>query len=133
MGNLRGGRWCIWICICHTGRYFYHLYDGLLQRGSLISTAIYNISYTDISQVIGDAFAAVCFIRNAFATIIAITLTNWINGVGLDAVFATSAALSFVFAATTVPMLIWGKRMRILVWRRGWFDKMSERQFGHRE
>jgi type IV secretory pathway TrbD component len=88
------------------------------------------LTYT---QVIGDAFAAVCFIRNAFATVIAMTLTNWINGVGLDAVFATSAALSFCFAATTLPMLIWGKKMRILVWRRGWFDKMSERQFGHRE
>jgi len=84
-------------------------------------------------EVIGDAFAAVCFIRNAFATVIAMTLTNWINGVGLDGVFATSAALSFVFAATTVPMLIWGKKMRIYVWRKGWFDKMSERQFGHRE
>lgn len=61
------------------------------------------------------------------------TLTDWINGVGLDAVFATSAVLSFVLSGTTVPMLIWGKRARIEVWRRGWWEKMKDRQFGVRE
>jgi hypothetical protein len=83
--------------------------------------------------VIGDALVGVCFIRNAFATVIAMTLTDWINGVGLDGVFATSAALSFVLSATTFPMLIWGKKMRVEVWRRGWWEKMKDRQFGARE
>lgn len=60
-------------------------------------------------------------------------LTDWINGVGLNAVFAISAALAFVLSATTVPMLIWGKRMRIEVWRRGWWAEMKDRQFGTRD
>lgn len=74
-----------------------------------------------------------CFIRNAFATIIALCLTDWINGMGLDGVFILSAVLSFVLSATAIPMLIWGKRMRTEVWERGWFDTMKDRQFGIRE
>jgi len=84
-------------------------------------------------EVIGDALVAVAFIRNGFATIIAMCLTDWINGVGLDAVFYTSAILSFVLSATTLPMLIWGKKFRIGVWRSGRWEKMKDRQFGVRE
>jgi hypothetical protein len=62
-----------------------------------------------LEQVIGDALIAVCFVRNAFATIIALCLTDWISGMGLDGVFALSAALSFVLSATAIPMLIWGE------------------------
>ena len=62
-----------------------------------------------LEQVIGDALIAVCFIRNAFATIIALCLTDWISGMGLDGVFALSAALAFVLSATSIPLLIWGE------------------------
>ena len=83
-----------------------------------------------LAQIIGDGFTAVCFVRNACATIVAFLLTNWINGVGLDSLFWTCAALALVLSGTTIPMMIWGKRFRIWTTKR--LAVMAARQFGHR-
>lgn len=81
-------------------------------------------------QIIGDGFVAVCFVRNACATIVAFLLTNWIDGVGLTALFWTCAALCLALGCLTFPLMIYGKRLRI--WTAPRYKAMAERQFGHR-
>lgn len=87
-----------------------------------------------------------CFIRNLFATIIAVTITYWIEGMsslprlhirllsvtgmGLKNMIILSAVLSFLLSVTTVPMLMYGKRARI--WTEERRKKMTARQFGKR-
>lgn len=74
---------------------------------------------------------AVCFVRNACATIVAFLLTNWIDGVGLAALFWTCAALCLALGCLTFPLMIYGKRLRI--WTAPRLKVMASRQFGHRE
>ena len=69
----------------------------------------------------------VCFIRNLFATIVAVTLTYWIDGMGLVGLHIVTAVVAFVTAATTFPMMYWGKAARR--WTAGRLEKMTERQF----
>lgn len=102
-----------------------------------------------MSQIIGDALVGVCFIRNVFATIIAVSLTYWIEGewmlygnaedpfrlidipgIGLSNMIIMSAVLAFALSATTIPMIIYGKRARI--WTEERRKKMTLRQFGTR-
>jgi hypothetical protein len=87
--------------------------------------------YIDISQVIGDAMMGIVFVRNLFATIVAVTITYWIEGMGLQNMFILSAVLAFATAATTFPMMYWGKRSRRWTERRLW--KMAAKQFKTRD
>ena len=70
------------------------------------------------------------FVRNALSALVAMTLTPWIAGVGFKNVFIMCAVLAFVFAALTIPMMIWGRRLR--VWTGPRFEYMKARQFGSR-
>jgi len=81
-------------------------------------------------EIIGDAMVGVCFIRNLFATIVAVTITYWINGMGLEGMFILTAVVAFVTSATTFPMMYWGKGFRRWTGRR--LVKMAQRQFGTR-
>jgi hypothetical protein len=81
-----------------------------------------------VGQIIGDALVGVCFIRNAFSAIVAMTLTQWIAGVGLKNMFVMCTVIAFVLAALTIPMMIWGKKMRI--WTSKRLEKMTEKQSG---
>ncbi|KAK3726133.1 hypothetical protein LTR37_000281 [Vermiconidia calcicola] len=81
-------------------------------------------------EIIGDSLIGICFIRNAFATIIAVTITYWIEGMGLINMHIMVAVISFATALTTIPMMIYGKSARR--WTEGRLDKMSKRQFGTR-
>lgn len=82
-------------------------------------------------EIIGDGFVGVCFVRNACATIVAFLLTNWVNGVGLTALFWTCAGLALLCSGTTIPLMIFGKRFRI--WTTQRLVEMTKQQFGHRD
>ncbi|OQV01293.1 hypothetical protein CLAIMM_06674 [Cladophialophora immunda] len=84
-------------------------------------------SYKDI---VGDSLVAVAFLRNAFATVVAMTLTPWIEGVGLTNVFITCTVVSAAILTTTIPMLIWGKKLRVKTATR--YARMARRQFDTR-
>ena len=58
------------------------------------------------------------------------TITYWIEGMGLINMHIMVAVISFATALTTIPMMIYGKRARR--WTEGRLDKMSKRQFGTR-
>jgi hypothetical protein len=73
---------------------------------------------------------AVCFVRNLFATIVAVTITYWIEGMGLVGMHILTAVVAFVLAATTFPMMYYGKACRR--WTEGRLEKMTAKQFGSR-
>lgn len=81
-------------------------------------------------QIIGDALVAVCFVRNAFATIIATTIIPWIGGMGLTNMFILSTVLALVLSLSTVPMMMFGKRARI--WTADRLAVMTTKQFSSR-
>lgn len=52
--------------------------------------------------------------RNAIATVIVFALTPWIEGIGLRNMFISVGCLSFGICLTTVPMMVYGKKMRAI-------------------
>lgn len=72
----------------------------------------------------------VSFVRNLFATIVAVTITYWIEGMGLVGMHILAAVVAFVTAATTFPMQYYGKRARR--WTQGRLEKLIEQQSGQR-
>ncbi|KIW64048.1 hypothetical protein PV04_09008 [Phialophora macrospora] len=81
-------------------------------------------SYRDI---VGDSLVAVTFVRNALATAVAMSLSNWIEGTGLSAVFIICAVVSAVVLLTTIPMMIWGKSFRVRTAKK--YVSMAQKQF----
>ncbi|OCL11054.1 major facilitator superfamily transporter [Glonium stellatum] len=65
------------------------------------------------ADIVGDALVSVAFVRNAFATIVVIVLQPWIDAMGLRGMFITAGCLALATLLPTVPMIIWGKKMRI--------------------
>ncbi|KAJ3497067.1 hypothetical protein NLG97_g2186 [Lecanicillium saksenae] len=84
-------------------------------------------SYRD---VIGDAYVAITFVRNALGTVGAVTLTPWINALGLYNMFVCSGCISIVVSLLVVPMMIWGRRSR--EWTAVRYRTMASRQFDAR-
>ncbi|RDW82986.1 hypothetical protein BP5796_04477 [Coleophoma crateriformis] len=64
-------------------------------------------------EIIGDALVGVAFLRNAMATIFVFTISPMITGMGLYNMFVFLGILSLGISATYIPMMIWGKAMRI--------------------
>lgn len=83
-----------------------------------------------LSQIVGDAFIGIVFVRNVFATIIATTLTQWTEGIGLKNVFIMGTVLGLFLSLLTIPMMIWGKRMR--VWTKDRYAVLAARQYASR-
>lgn len=78
-------------------------------------TALGDTSLTYLSdcyrEMLGDALVAVAFVRNIFATIIVFALAPWIAGLGLHGTFTSVGCLALALNLTTVPMIIWGKKV----------------------
>ncbi len=62
-------------------------------------------------EILGDALVAVAFVRNMFATIIVFALAPWITGLGLHGMFTSVGCLALALNMTTLPMIIWGKKV----------------------
>ncbi|KAE8873385.1 hypothetical protein PTNB73_00017 [Pyrenophora teres f. teres] len=73
------------------------------------------LSYaTDCYQeILGDVMIGVTFMRNAFSVVILFALTPWIKRNGIQNVCLITAAICFVVLLFPIPLLIWGKRIRI--------------------
>ncbi|EKG10849.1 Major facilitator superfamily [Macrophomina phaseolina MS6] len=91
-----------------------------------VGTAIFGVSFSLVGttaltyltdcyrELIGDALVGVTFMRNAMATVIVFALTPWIDSIGLRNMFISVGCLSFGVCLTTVPMMVYGKKMRAL-------------------
>ncbi|KAI1537139.1 ProP Permease of the major facilitator superfamily [Pyrenophora tritici-repentis] len=73
------------------------------------------LSYTTdcYQEILGDVMIGVTFVRNVFSVVILFALTPWIKRNGIQNVCLITAGVCFVVLLFPVPLLIWGKRIRI--------------------
>jgi hypothetical protein len=106
-----------------------------LSRGALLQPPIHTPVVLlhrklTILQILGDALVGVAFIRNIFATIILFTLTQWTEALGFYNLFTCVGCIALGLNLTVVPMIIWGKKWRLLCAKR--YQAMADRQFDAR-
>jgi hypothetical protein len=80
--------------------------------------------------MLGDSLVAVAFVRNVFATIIVFVLTPWVTALSLHGMFTCIGCIALFLNILVVPMIIWGKKYRIMGANR--YAEMAERQFDAR-
>ncbi|KIW18432.1 hypothetical protein PV08_02720 [Exophiala spinifera] len=78
-------------------------------------------------NIVGDSLVAVTFVGDALASAVAMSLSPWIKGTGLNTVFVICTVVSTVVFLTTIPMMIWGKAFRARTAKR--YAMMAQRQF----
>ncbi|RDW68165.1 hypothetical protein BP6252_09561 [Coleophoma cylindrospora] len=95
-----------WIITCIGGGFIGFGIGGI----SDISVTYIQDSY---KEILGDGLVGVAFVRNIFGTILVFVISPMISGMGVYNMFVFLGVLSFGISATYIPMLIWGKKMRI--------------------
>lgn len=78
----------------------------------------------------GDALIAGALIRNSFATAMTFAINPWIEALGFHDTFTSVGCLSLAVALFFVPMIIWGKKMRVACAPR--YARYATKQFGVR-
>ncbi len=69
-------------------------------------------------QIVGDALTAVVFVRNALAVVVSFCLSPWLDGMGLQNMFILIGCVAFALLMIPVPLLIWGKKARVMTIQR---------------
>lgn len=72
----------------------------------------------------------IVFVRNLFAVIILFALTPWTNDMGIQNVSIITAAVCFAILLIPVPLLLWGKKIRVATAKK--YKRMAMRQPAHR-
>ncbi|KAL4777261.1 major facilitator superfamily domain-containing protein [Aspergillus nidulans var. acristatus] len=83
-----------------------------------------------LARIIGDALVGVAFVRNGLATVFVFALTPWIEASGLINMFIAVACIATAMTLTMVPMIVFGKRLR--VWTEVRYRRMAALQPGGR-
>jgi hypothetical protein len=68
--------------------------------------------------------------RNIFSVIVLFVLTPWVEGMGMQNLHILVAVLAFVILMIPAPLLIWGKKARIVTAAR--YKRMAQNQLSHR-
>ena len=63
--------------------------------------------------IVGDALVGVCFVRNAIATGVVFAINPWIGSLGFYNTMTSVGCLALGIGMLWIPMVIWGKKMRI--------------------
>lgn len=69
-------------------------------------------------------------IRNTLSVVVLFVLTPWIAAMGLQNSQILAAVFCFLFLLLPVPLLIWGKRIRVATAKR--YEKMARRNATYR-
>ncbi|EMD92688.1 hypothetical protein COCC4DRAFT_69986 [Bipolaris maydis ATCC 48331] len=77
-------------------------------------------------EILGDAMIGITFVRNVFSVIILFTLTPWNKAMGIQNVAIITAAFNLAVLLLPVPLIIWGKKIRISTSKR--YEQMARRQ-----
>ena len=80
--------------------------------------------------MLSDSLVSVAFVRNVFATVVVFGLTPWVTALGLHDMFTCIGCIALFLNMLVVPMIIWGKRFRVMCAKR--YAEMAERQFDAR-
>ncbi|KAL4899581.1 hypothetical protein BDW74DRAFT_188977 [Aspergillus multicolor] len=81
-------------------------------------------------EIVGDALVGVAFVRNGLATVFVFALTPWIEASGLINMFIAVACIATAMTLTIIPMILYGKSMR--VWTAERYGRMAMLQPGAR-
>lgn len=83
--------------------------------------------HANLCQILGDALVAVAFVRNALSMSIVFALTPWINALGYRNMFLSAGFFALGFNLLVVPMIIYGKRLRVMCAKR--YGELAKMQF----
>lgn len=83
------------------------------------------------NQIVGDALVGIMFVRNGVASGITFAIGPWIESIGFHDTTTSLGCLSLVISLICIPMIIWGKQMRIHYAPR--YEYYAMRQFGSRQ
>ena len=72
----------------------------------------------------------ITFVRNVFSVIILFVLTPWTKAMGIQNVAIITAAFCFLILLIPIPLILWGKKMRVATAKR--YERMALRQPAHR-
>lgn len=111
------GMWLYGMCAARNVHWVASLF-GLSIVGYCINLGAvvpYNYVLDAHKSIGGDAVVSVVLVRNLFGFAFAYCISPWIEAQGLFNTFLVVGILSAVFWAFCVPMIIWGKRLRIRI------------------
>ncbi|RSL78023.1 hypothetical protein CEP51_008591 [Fusarium floridanum] len=95
---------------------------GLGANGDITFTLIVD-TYRELTA---EAFIGVAFLRNAVSVAVPFALVPWMKTMGLTNMYILSGCIAFAIGLLFVPMIIWGKRIRVALTPRYW--KLVERR-----
>ncbi|THW13492.1 hypothetical protein D6C84_06595 [Aureobasidium pullulans] len=81
-------------------------------------------------NIAGDALVGVAFVRNICATAIVFAATPWMEALGMYDLFVCVGCLAVFFALLGLPVIIWGRSMRVHGAKR--YMKMARLQYDPR-
>ncbi|KIJ51227.1 hypothetical protein M422DRAFT_244411 [Sphaerobolus stellatus SS14] len=95
------------------------MFFGILNFGIIIGCSA-AISYVvDCHRQSADAaLGALIFGKNAFSAVITAFVNDWIDAKGILSTFSTIGGLTLICSAFTIPMYIYGKRVRSFIHRK---------------
>lgn len=70
-------------------------------------------THHDIIQLVGLAFVVVSFFRNLISIGGSFAIVPWLRSMGPQNMFILTGCLSFVFSCLSIPLVIWGKAIRL--------------------
>lgn len=104
---------------------------GLFGFTFVLASGVALAYVTDCYQeILGDVMIGIVFVRNLFAVVILFSLTPWTNDMGVQNVCVITAAVCFAILLLPIPLLLWGKRIRVATAER--YKRMAMRQPAHR-
>lgn len=86
--------------------------------------AILPLEANDISQLVSHTFVAITFFRCAISIIGPFTFTPWLDKMGVTNMFIVCGAVNLFVNSLGIPLVIWGKRIRILLMPT--YDKLTK-------
>ncbi|KAK8053297.1 major facilitator superfamily transporter [Apiospora saccharicola] len=106
MFGVTAGQGMHWIYPSIGGAFFAF---GLGSYGDIAFTLVID-TYRDL---VAEAFVLVAFFRNAFSIVVPVALTPWMATMGIGYMYVTAGCISLVIGLLHLPLIIWGKRIRI--------------------
>lgn len=102
------------------------IFFGVVSFGcSLGSTTSITFCVDSYRQYAGEALVTLNFAKNIFhGLVFSLFVTHWLTGDGPKIVFIWIGVIQLVVMLTTIPMYIYGKRMRMWTARRNLMEKL---------
>ncbi|RGP69381.1 major facilitator superfamily transporter [Fusarium longipes] len=89
---------------------------GLGANGDITFTLIID-TYRELTA---EAFIGIAFMRNALSVGVNFAIVPWMSTMGLSNMYILSGCIAFVIGCLFIPMIIWGKKIRIALAPRYW-------------